>query len=346
MKGLFGSGTLSGNIAISSGPLRKNKNIIPKKKGKERFELYYQKIDHLYIGFTPLISKTMHKFTNAIVGFRKLFPTFIFAKRWVHSSIFLATKKLGNDNYDGILIEYGAYVKDCDDYEHEVFFINGKNGLRYTEMTLNEFKTIMIRLNEGSGNIPFLKCNVNSINFFYNLLERAIFGKEYATNPNLFSIINRIGDDHSNELYLNSYNGKNYDLIDYNCQCFVSKIIEASYATLAPYIGVFEENGKLRFINLKIDYNDFKFYFPPNIIEALEKNQILIDQRIKEGKSRIVENNIKSSRDPYNIVESFFSIGENGIKKKNEWNKTTKEEKDITIKRMNERIEKLFDIKK
>lgn len=60
MKGLFGSGTLSGNIAISSGPLRKNKNIIPKKKGKERFELYYQKIDHLYIGFTPLVSKVMH----------------------------------------------------------------------------------------------------------------------------------------------------------------------------------------------------------------------------------------------------------------------------------------------
>jgi hypothetical protein len=45
-------------------------------------------------------------------------------------------------------------------------------------------------------------------------------------------------------------------------------------------------------------------------------------------------------------VESFFSIGENGIKKKNEWNKKTKEEKDMTIKRMNERIEKLFDIKK
>jgi len=35
MKGLFGSGTLSGNIAISCGPLRKNKNIIPKKKGKK-----------------------------------------------------------------------------------------------------------------------------------------------------------------------------------------------------------------------------------------------------------------------------------------------------------------------
>ena len=190
----------------------------------------------------------------------------------------------------------------------------------------------------------FLFLNVMSILSISFILERAIFGEKYATNPNLFSIINRIGDDKSNELYLNSYNGKNYDLIDYNCQCFVSRIIEASYATLAPYIGVLEENGKLSFINLKIDYDDFKFYFPPNIIEALEKNQIIIDQRKKEGKSRIVENNIKSSRDPYNIVESFFSIGENDIKKK-EWNKKTKEEKDMTIKRMNERIEKLFDIK-
>ena len=71
MKGLSGSGASSGNVAISSGPLRKNKNMPEKKVGKKEYELKIQKIDHLYIGFIPLISKTMHKFTNSIVGLEK-----------------------------------------------------------------------------------------------------------------------------------------------------------------------------------------------------------------------------------------------------------------------------------
>ena len=34
--------------------------------------------------------------------------------------------------------------------------------------------------------------------------------------------------------FKNTYRVKNYDLIRYNCQCFVAKLIEASYATLVP----------------------------------------------------------------------------------------------------------------
>ena len=77
----------------------------------------------------------------------------------------------------GLLIEYGAYVKDCDDYEREVFFINGENGLRYTEMTVEEFIRRMVQLNSGTGNIPFIKCNVNSVNTFFHLIERTFLVK-------------------------------------------------------------------------------------------------------------------------------------------------------------------------
>lgn len=285
----------------------------------------------------------MHKFTNSIVGFRKIFPTFLFAKRWVHACVLLATREINNENYEGILIEYGAYVKDCDDYEREVFFINGENGLRYTEMTVEEFKRRMVQLNSGTGNVPFIKCNVNSINMFHHLIGRTIFGKKYSSNPNLFSILNRFNDKNINEIYINSYNGKNYGLIKYNWQCFVTKIIEASYATIAPFVVETCINGRKDYIKLEIDYRGLKFYVPPNIVEALENNQKLIDQRSKEGKSRIVENNIKSFMNPYNFMESLYEIDKiNGKTNENEWNKKSKEEKDIIIKRFNTRAAKLF----
>lgn len=342
MRGCFGSGELSGNIAILSGDLRKNKNREARKKGKERYELLLSTIDHLYIGLEPLVSKPMHKFTNAIINFRKLFPTFLFAKRWVHSCIFLATKLLNEKNYDGILVEYGAYTKDCDDYEHEVFFV-WENGLRYTEMTLEQFKRRMNRLNQGTNNIPYIKCNVNSINHFHHLIEKSIFGEKYSDNPTKI-YYNILSNEKVKEEYLKKYCGRNYDLISFNCQCFVAKMIEASYATIAPTILYTIEKGKINYIFTRIDYEDLKFKVPPNIVEELQKNENLIEQRKKEGKSRIVENNIKKFYNLNNFMEAMDEMGVNlGLKKENEWNKKTKEEKDETFKRMEQRISKLFD---
>jgi hypothetical protein len=138
---------------------------------------------------------------------------------------------------------------------------------------------------------------------------------------------------------------KNYDLIQYNCQCFVTKIIEASYATIDPYVVETITNDRIDYIKLKIDYKNLKYYVPPNIVEALENNQKLIDQRLKEGKSRIVENNIKSFRDPYNFMESLYELDKiNGVTNENEWNKKSKKEKDILINRFNTNLAKLFDL--
>ena len=50
-------------------------------------------------------------------------------------------------------------------------------------MTLKDFKERMIRYNEGTNNIPYLKCNVNSINGLSFLIDRIIFGKEFSFNP-------------------------------------------------------------------------------------------------------------------------------------------------------------------
>ena len=63
------------------------------------------------------------------------------------------------------------------------FFFVWENGLRYTEMTLEQFKRRMNRLNQGTNNISYIKCNVNSINHFHQLIEKSIFGEKYSDNP-------------------------------------------------------------------------------------------------------------------------------------------------------------------
>ena len=75
-------------------------------------------------------------------------------------------------------------------------------------MTVEEFIRRMVQLNSGTGNVPFIKCNVNSVNTFFHLIERTIFGKNYTTNPNLFSRLHRFKDKNLEEKYINSYNGK------------------------------------------------------------------------------------------------------------------------------------------
>jgi len=77
-----------------------------KKIGKTFGDLMISKIDHLFIGFVPLKFSFdfWHRFMNYIAEFRHIFPNFL-GKRFVHANVFLATKKLDNDNYDGILIE-------------------------------------------------------------------------------------------------------------------------------------------------------------------------------------------------------------------------------------------------
>lgn len=106
------------------------------------------------------------------IDFLIKFPPTISAKLFVHSCIFI---KVGDDG-DGILVEYGGYVKGDDDYPHEVFYLK-EDGLRYTQWNLRDFKNKMEKNNEEINNadtkiknIPYIKCRVNSHNLFFQLL--------------------------------------------------------------------------------------------------------------------------------------------------------------------------------
>lgn len=232
--------------------------------GKTLGDLMISKIDHLFIGFEPLKFSFdfLHRFMNDIAEYRHKFPN-ICAKRFVHANVFLATKKLDDENYDGILIEYGKYGKygksfkndDDSDYKHKAFSID-KTGLRFREITLNDFKLRMDISNEYTKNISYIKCEVKSTISFHRLIEKIIFG--FSNNSLLYKILS---DYNLNKIYFETFSGGNYNIFNYNCQTFVAKLIESINATIDLKDKLYGQ-----------DFNNLKAYVPPVIVDALEKN--------------------------------------------------------------------------
>ena len=283
--------------SVSASLNRKNQK--PKIKDKSELSLLKSNVIELYIGFKPLGSAKLHRFSNSILDFRKKLPPSLGAKIFVHACVFLKTNISG----EGILVEYGGYVKgdEDEDYPHEVMYYKD-NGLRYTQMNLNKFKEIMNKKNKEINlpgdkikNIPYIECKINSSNLFYQLLFRTIFGEQLINNQNL--VLKKILSDDD---YKDKYCAEAYKLLDNNCQCFVAKMIEASFCTIDTNNSNPENENKeyLPYISdSKIDYNTLAYMIPTKIFNALEKNQKIIERRIRERRSTCVENNINLFND-------------------------------------------------
>ena len=289
----------SGNIFMLSSASRswKNRDKQPKKRDKSELSLLKSNILELYIGFMPIGIwgfLGFHRLSNSIFNFRKLLPPILGAKKFVHACIFLLTDYSG----EGILVEYGAYLKGDyhEKYPYEVIYYKD-NGLRYTQMNLDIFKKIMIDENKDINlpeakikNIPYIKCKVNSSNLFYQLLFRTIFGEQLIKNPTW--ALNKIlfNDD-----YKDQYCAEAYKLLENDCQCFVTKMIEASFCTINTnnFNQEDEINEYLPYLpDSKIDYDTLSYMIPTNISKALENNQKKIEERISGRRSTCVENNI------------------------------------------------------
>ena len=175
------------NMLTSESRTLINENKDPNLKNKSELKILFSKFDELYIGFRPIGSNNLHILSNHILNFRKKLPKGIGAKKFVHPCVFL--KNDGSE--DGTLVEYGAYIKGDDQYPYEVFYLKD-NGLRYTQMSFDQFKEIMNEENEPINksnneikNIPYIKCKMNSLNLLYQLLFRTIFGELFHKNPEL-----------------------------------------------------------------------------------------------------------------------------------------------------------------
>ena len=287
------------NVFMFSSSCRRleNKNKGPKLRDKSELQILNSKFDELYIGFSPLGSTNLHILSNHLFDFRKKLPKGLGAKKFVHACIFLKN----NGFEDGALVEYGAYVKGDDEYPYEVFYLKD-NGLRYTQMSFSKFKEIMDKENEPINksnneikNIPYIKCKINSLNYLYQLLFRTIFGELFHKNPELS--LKKILYE---EEYKEKYCAEAYKLLNNNCQCFVAKLIEASFSTIDKYYFGNENREYLPFLSdSKIDYETLSYMIPTNIAEALKSNEKKIEERILNGESNIVEDNV----DLYNQLD-------------------------------------------
>ena len=303
----------SGYIFMFSSSARSFGNLFkqPKKRAKSELTLLKSNVLELYIGFMPLGFSGLHRLSNSILDFRKKLPPILGAKKFVHACIFVKTDFSG----EGILVEYGAYVKNDyhKDYPYEVIYYK-ENGLRYTQMNLDKFKEIMNNENkeinlpeEKVKNIPYIKCKINSSNLFYQLLFRTIFGEQLIKNPNL--VLNKILFD---EDYKEKYCAEAYKLLKNDCQCFATKMIEASFCTIDMNNSIQENENRdyLPYLSdSKVDYNTLSYMIPTNIAKALENNQKLIEDRIREGRSTRVENNINIFND--RIILRCLGVTEN-----------------------------------
>ena len=277
-----------------------NGNKDPKSKDKSELQILFSEFDELYIGFRPIGSNNLHILSNHILNFRKKLPKGLGAKKFVHPCVFL--KNDGSE--DGTLVEYGAYIKGDDQYPYEVFYLKD-NGLRYTQMSFDQFKEIMNEENEPINksnneikNIPYIKCKINSLNLLYQLLFRTIFGELFHKNPELS--LKKILYD---EEYKEKYCAEAYNLINNNGQNFVAKLIEASFSTINKDNFGNENREYLPFLSdSKIDYETLSYMIPTDISVALEKNEKKIEERILNGESNIVEDNI-DLYNKYDIVQ-------------------------------------------
>ena len=290
------------NMLTSESRTLINENKDPNLKNKSELKILFSKFDELYIGFRPIGSNNLHILSNHILNFRKKLPKGIGAKKFVHPSVFVK----GENLEDGILIEYGVYFKSDDNYyPNEVFQFKDNNGLRYTQMSFDQFKEIMNEENEPINksnneikNIPYIKCKINSLNLLYQLLFRTIFGELFHKNPELS--LKKILYD---EEYKEKYCAEAYKLLNNNSQNFVAKLIEYSFSTINKDNFRNENREYLPFLSdSKIDYETLSYMIPIDIAEALEKNEKKIEERILNGESNIVEDNI-DLYNKYDIVQ-------------------------------------------
>ena len=224
-------------------------------KIKNQNELLNSLITFVVIGITPLNDELNN---NMLIKYsEKFFPI---GKKFSHISLFLGFQKVEQD-YDGVCIEYGEYKKDDKLYKYHEEFCVGESGLKYTQMSLNEYTKMIKYYNKISENknCCLFSCNINSEIRFDLLLQDVNIGEKILNSNNFNNLI--IKDEILEEIE-NRYSVKNYNSISNNCQDFASSLLKE----IKAYI-ICPSTRK------KIDFKKLYSYLPGQIVDILEYNE-------------------------------------------------------------------------
>ena len=224
-------------------------------KIKNKNELLTSFIKFVVIGKTPINEEFNN---NELIRYSEKF--FSIGKIFSHISIFLGFSK-ENDDYDGVCIEYGKYNKDDILYNHNEEYFVCETGLKYTQMSLNEFIKMIKYYNENSINkyCILTSCNINSETRFDVLLQNLMIGEKYLNNSHFEELI--VKDEILEEIE-NKYSIKNYGNFTNNCQYFASKLLKEIKANII--------NPSTK---KKIDFKKLTSYLPGQIVKILKYNE-------------------------------------------------------------------------
>ena len=257
--------SLSNNIIFSgsSGSSNINQNNIKPIWEKKKEEIMNLPIIYMILGTQPVSfsNNIIHSVSNLFSFARYYLPESIASKKFVHSSLFIALEKKNESNDDdlGALLEYGNYNEKISSNRTDYI---GKSGLRYSLVSRKLFEDYINEQNENTLFVEYqlLECDVHSRNSMKTVLQKIVKNKN--ENEDISSLEK-------------SFDAKNYNLLNNNCQTFVADFIEKSFSLLKNYDSY--------------DYSYLKMHIPTVIVDSLEK----IKDLYKKNRKKFYEDNLQ-----------------------------------------------------
>ena len=249
----------SSNNIIFSGSSSQNENNIKTIWEKNKEEIMNLPILYIIMGTQPVSfsNNVIHSVSNFFSFARYYLPESISSKKFVHSSLFIALeKKENNENDLGALLEFGNYNEKISSNRTDYI---GNSGLRYSLVSRKIFEDYINEQNKDTLFVEYqlLELNIHSINSMKTVLQKIVKNK----NEDGISSLEK------------SFDAKNYNLFNNNCQTFVADFIEKSYSLLKKYDNY--------------DYTYLKMHIPTVIVESIEK---IKDLYKKNGKKYYEDN--------------------------------------------------------
>lgn len=210
----------------------------------ENDRLIKGKIAKLYVGWNKLYNDVNHKISNLAIPLKFINPLpYLSDKLFYHACAWVQTDLCENSD-DGILIEYGKYQGNEQfnpDYPYPIFFYSNEYGLRYLRMSFSFWKNEYIKEKTG-----FLEDIFQYMELNFNKNEKFTVGELLRECWNRNSL---------------KFTYKNYNFYTFNCQHFVSTLINVIFAE------------RFDGYNLRGNHNCSKLAIPKTILDALEDTE-------------------------------------------------------------------------
>lgn len=166
-----------------------------------REEILQSSLFNIYFVIQPIINRQWRSKMKPFIEAAKYFPSQISLSNYTYAALFCIVER--NDEQYPILIEYGGYDERREgDYEGQVHYFEGNDGLRFVKLTRNDILKVT---NQSNQLIP---CNLQ-----YKMeVRELLFDTQFCGN-------------------LRYWDKNHFSLSNQNCQLFVQKAVKITGCT-------------------------------------------------------------------------------------------------------------------